>query len=138
VTDDATTLLDRRFPAEPAQLCEMRHQVVRVLEGHGLTTAAASDVALALSEAVANVVEHGYCGETGHDIRLQVLHEPGRLVLLLDDDAPCVDPETIRPRPLEELRPGGLGVHLMRAIMSDIAYLPRAGGGNRLRMTREL
>jgi anti-sigma regulatory factor (Ser/Thr protein kinase) len=135
---ETTTLLDQRFPAEPAQLCEIRHQVAQLVETQGLETDRAAEIALALSEAVANIVEHGYRGEAGHDVRLQVIREPGRLVFLLDDDAPCVDPKTIRPRPLKELRPGGLGVHLMRAIMNDVTYQPRAGGGNRLRMTREL
>jgi len=119
-------------------LCEIRRQVTRLAETEGLTATAASDVALAVSEAVANVIEHGYQGQPGLFIRLQVERESTRLVFIMDDDAPYVSPDKIAPRPLGELRPGGLGVHFMRALMNEVAYEPREGGGNRLRMAREL
>ena len=132
------TLFDEQIPAEPSQLCEIRRQVTRLAETEGLAAMAASDVALAVSEAVANVIEHGYQGQPGQFIRLQVARESARLVFVIDDDAPYVSPDNIAPRPLGELRPGGLGVHFMRALMNEVAYEPREGGGNRLRMAREL
>lgn len=135
---ESQTLFDERVPAEPAQLSEIRREVTQVARAEGLTEHAAADVALAISEAIANIIEHGYRGQANQFVRLRVSREPGRLVFVIDDDAPCVDAESIVPRPLEELRPGGLGVHFMRALMNEVAYEPREGGGNRLRMAREL
>ena len=132
------TLFDGQIPAEPSQLCEIRRRVKGIAETEGLAAMAASDVALAVSEAVANVIEHGYQGQPGRFIRLQVAREPTRLLFVIDDDAPYVSPDDIAPRPLDELRPGGLGVHFMRALMNQVTYEARQGGGNRLRMAREL
>ena len=135
---DAKTLLERSYPAEPAQLCEIRSVVTELSRRQGLSDQQAAEVALAISEAVANVVAHGYRHEPGHTVRLSITRENARLVFLIEDDAPCLEPEKIVSRPLDELRPGGLGVHFMRALMSEVSHQPLEGGGNRLRMTREL
>jgi sigma-B regulation protein RsbU (phosphoserine phosphatase) len=43
----------------------------------------------------------------------------------------------IEPRDLDDVRPGGLGVHFMREIMDEISYLPQEGDyGNILRMVK--
>ena len=138
MTRESRILMDEQIPAEPSRLSEIRRQVTRIAETEGLVGMAALDVALAVSEAVANVIKHGYRDRPGQFIRLEVAREPNQLVFIIDDDAPRVDPDKIVPRPLSELRPGGLGVHFMRALMNDVAYEPRESGGNRLRMTREL
>ncbi len=135
---ESQILMDEQIPAEPSRLSEIRHQVARIAENQGLTAVAALDVALAVSEAVANVIEHGYRGQPGRFIRIEVARQSNQLIFIIDDDAPRVNPDKIAPRPLSELRPGGLGVHFMRALMNDVAYEPRESGGNRLRMTREL
>ena len=59
------------------------------------------------------------------------------LVILLRDFADPVDAAEIEPRDLDDVRPGGLGVHFMREIMDEISYLPREGDyGNILRMVK--
>ena len=135
---DSETLLERSYPAEPAQLCEIRSAVTELSRRQGLSERQAAEVALAISEAVANIVAHGYQHRPGHTVRLSIRREGRKLVFLLDDDAPCLEPDKIVSRPLDELRPGGLGVHFMKALMNEVSYEPREGGGNRLRMTREL
>jgi sigma-B regulation protein RsbU (phosphoserine phosphatase) len=45
----------------------------------------------------------------------------------------------IHPRPLDELRPGGLGTHFIRTVMDEVAFLPPpAGAGNLLQMTKRI
>ena len=135
---ESQILMDEQIPAEPSRLSEIRHQVARIAETQGVTAVAALDVALAVSEAVANVIEHGYRGQPGRFIRIEVARLSNQLIFIIDDDAPRVNPDKIAPRPLSELRPGGLGVHFMRALMNEVVHEPLEGGGNRLRMAREL
>jgi anti-sigma regulatory factor (Ser/Thr protein kinase) len=103
----------------------------------GVSSAIAGDVALAISEACANIIEHAYRGVAGNAIRLVVALEPGRLRVVLEDDAPAVDPGAIVPRDLDDLRPGGLGVHFIRKIMNHVRVEARPEGGNRLEMSRK-
>ena len=47
-----------------------------------------------------------------------------------------VDPESIQPRDLDDIRPGGLGVHIIREVMDEVAYEKRQGPGMRLTMIK--
>ena len=60
------------------------------------------------------------------------------LEIVIEDDARQVDLDTIRSRDLEDVRPGGLGVHLITEIMDEAVYEHRAEGGMRLRMHKRL
>ena len=134
---DARVLLDERFPADAARLREVRRRLIDAAVAAGVPPPVADDVALAVSEACANIIEHAYGSAAGQSIRLVVAVEPGRLLLVLEDDAPAVDPRAIVPRDLDDLRPGGLGVHFIREIMNHVRVEARPEGGNRLEMTRE-
>ncbi|MFU8830355.1 MAG: ATP-binding protein, partial [Phycisphaerales bacterium] len=72
-------------------------------------------------------------------------HRPkaGGIKLVIEDLAQQVDPDDIRSRSLEEVRPGGLGVHIMREIMDEVRFERRApdetgdrGVGMRLTMIK--
>ena len=49
------------------------------------------------------------------------------VVQLLDNGRPVADAD-LRPRPLDEIRPGGLGVRFMRELMDDLAYIQAPAG----------
>jgi serine/threonine-protein kinase RsbW len=49
-------------PAQPASIPELRHRAVQFATGNGAGDKLASDVALAVSEAVTNVVKYAYAG----------------------------------------------------------------------------
>jgi anti-sigma regulatory factor (Ser/Thr protein kinase) len=131
-------LLQTRFAAEAGRLREVRQQVMDAAGRAGLAAEPAAEIALAISEACANIIEHGYGGRAGEAIVLTVDREPGRLVFVLEDDAPRIDPAKIVSRDLADLRPGGLGVRFMREIMSEVSYLPGPERGNRLELVKEL
>jgi sigma-B regulation protein RsbU (phosphoserine phosphatase) len=70
---------------------------------------------------------------------LTVERQGDDLVFWLRDFAPRVDPSRIRPRSLDELRPGGLGTFLIREVMDSAEFLdPPPGGGNLLRMVKRI
>jgi len=103
------------------------------------------DLVLAVDEACQNVVRHAYKGRD--DGRMVVSVErhsggnghAGRLVIEIRDDADPVDVEAVRPRELDDIRPGGLGTHLIREIMDEVDFLPSPDeGGNILRLVKTL
>ena len=96
-----------------------------------------ADLELAASEAVENIILHAY-GE-GHpgDITLAVHRLDDGLMLRIRDFAPKVDQAMIKPRPLDEVRPGGLGTHFIRAVMDDASFIPLPDGeGNLLELVK--
>jgi len=60
-------------------------------------------------------------------------------VVRLTDFAAPVDAAKIRARDLDDLRPGGLGVHFIRSLTDDCAWVPPPpGAGNVLRLVKRL
>ena len=57
---------------------------------------------------------------------------------IFEDEARQVDIDTIRSRELDDVRPGGLGVHLISEIMDDTNYEHRPEQGMRLTMKKRL
>jgi anti-sigma regulatory factor (Ser/Thr protein kinase) len=56
------------------------------------------------------------------------------LQFTLEDDGEQVDLDTIRPRELDDVRPGGLGIHLIREVMGEAIWEHLPEGGTRLTM----
>ena len=59
------------------------------------------------------------------------------LEILLSDRGPAVDPAKLRGRRLDEIKPGGLGLHFIRQSMDTVEY-QRGRGINRFRMVKYL
>lgn len=89
------------------------------------------EIVLAVDEAVTNVIRHSYLGAADQRIEVEVrsLGEIPGVEIRIRDFGPQVDPSAFRGRALDDIRPGGLGLHLMRAMMSSIAFQPAEGGG---------
>jgi anti-sigma regulatory factor (Ser/Thr protein kinase) len=95
-------------------------------------------IALGVTEALTNVMRHGYGGDTQRPIELRLQAPPGLFRVEIDDEAKFVDPSRMRSRPLEDVRPGGLGLHLMHATMDLVEYRKNAHGGTTLTLTKRL
>lgn len=124
--------LEMAITSDPVQLASVRDAGEALALRIGFSPQVAGRIALALDEALTNVIKHGYGGQRGRpiNIRLDRIEQGGRTgirVLIRDECAP-VDPSVIKGRDLDDIRPGGLGVHLMRTIMDHVDYTPRERG----------
>lgn len=120
------TTLEIRISADCAALRGVRAKVVRFAEGCGLDPTEIDELSLAVTEALANVIEHGYGGpcEKPIDIALSRVVRGGRqgVAVRVRDWADRVDPDRICGRDLDDVRPGGLGVHIIRSVMDEVTY----------------
>jgi len=91
---------------------------------------------LAVTEAMTNVIRHAYRGADDKRVDLDVTAEPGELRLDLIDYGTFIDPKYIESRPLDEVRPGGIGVHLIKSTMDRVEYTRNAHGGTTLTMVK--
>jgi sigma-B regulation protein RsbU (phosphoserine phosphatase) len=132
-------LFSTSFAAIPGQLKPMRDAVLAAVQAQGVDAELASNFVLALNEACMNVIQHAKSGSAGTQISVELLRQDGALILHVLDDAAPVDVSTVEPRALDDVRPGGLGVHFMREIMDQVEFLPPpAGFGNFLRMRKTI
>jgi anti-sigma regulatory factor (Ser/Thr protein kinase) len=130
-----------RVEAELARLAEVRQFVRSAASAAGAPEACRSDIVQAVDEAATNAIVHGYAGRPGW-IEVTAGVDDGRFVVRLEDGAPEFDPTTV-PEPDLNVppmarRPGGMGVHLMRACTDTLTHRPRPGGGNILTFVRAI
>lgn len=94
---------------------------------------------MAVDEACTNVIEHAYGGEDLGDIQITCTVEPGTCqVEVFDRGEPFVPDEIPEPRlqaTIEDLKPGGIGLHLMRQVMDTVEF-SFTDSGNRLLMIK--
>jgi anti-sigma regulatory factor (Ser/Thr protein kinase) len=138
----AVKLVELHITSDPGRLAEVREAVAKLAREVGFAQDTVDKMVLAVDEALCNVIKHGYKGEGGKPIELTFAAEPepGRagLEIRLRDYGCQVDPNAIRGRDLGEVRPGGLGVHIIRSLMDEVEYAQAEGGGMRLRMRKYL
>ena len=131
-----------RFFSSPAHLPVVRAAVEKMCELLGMSDDDAGGVVLSVDEAMTNIIKHAYKGDNGQpiDVVLTPIGEPDprALKISLSDRGEYVDPSDIRSRDLDDVRPGGLGVHIIVKCMDDVGYAPRDGGGTVLTMVKNL
>jgi len=121
------------------QLRKIRDAVREAVEPCGCSAECAADIVMAVDEACQNIIRHAYCDDPGGAIELEIERCGEELVVWLRDFAPEVDPDEVKPRALDEIRPGGLGTHLIHETMDSADFIrPESGGGNLLRMVKRI
>lgn len=130
--------LEGTLPSHPKYLPLVRAITVEAAELAGIETETARHLMLAITEAWSNVIRHAYHGAEDRRIDFRFQPLPGELVIEIEDHATWVDPSRIASRPLDQIRPGGLGVHLIQSTMDDVAYTRNAHGGTTLRLVKRV
>ena len=131
-------ILELRLAARADRLPLVRANVTAAARTCGFDDNTCEDLALAVSEACQNVIVHGYQGRDDGEMRLGLFQHERGLFVRLADDCPTLDPKTVKPRDLKDIRPGGLGTHFIAEIMDEVAYRPGPGGaGNILEMMKQ-
>ena len=136
---DAQVLLEHHLPARAENLRDMRNALRKTLDHLGIEPALRDRLVLAVDEACANIIRHAYGEQRAGGIGLRVSRIDDVLSFELTDDAPCVDPGAIRPKPLGECRAGGLGVALIDTVMDAWHFEPGTGrSGNKLVLRKRI
>ena len=132
-------ILEIRFPAKAERLTLVRALVKRAVQTVGCNDALGEKLVIAVNEACMNVIQHAYQGNSTGDIVLEIHHAGSQLRFKLVDFAAPIDLEKVKSRDLEDIRPGGLGVHFISEIMDEfkIGHLD-GGNGNYLEMKKSI
>ena len=94
---------------------------------------------MAINEACMNVMQHAYGGREDGEIIVEFWKDKGELLVRIYDFAEKVDLKGIKSRDLNEVRPGGLGVHIIHQVMDSVEYKNQTDSvGNVLEMRKQL
>jgi serine/threonine-protein kinase RsbW len=136
-------LLKLELRSNPNLLCVIRGAVERLTEAFGFSEPERRSVTRAVDEALGNVMRHAYGGRLDRPIavhfrrvrrRSKGRHDEG-LEVILCDQGPAIDKAKLCGRNLDEIRPGGLGLHFIREAMDTVEFT-RVGRTNQLRLIK--
>ncbi|MBU3741817.1 MAG: ATP-binding protein [Candidatus Kapabacteria bacterium] len=139
MTDPSPHTANTTIAAATSELAALRDFVRSHIMAAGFTDFEVNGIVLAIDEACANLIRHGYHNDasktidvivdvTGPDIRIDIL-----------DTATSFDPAVV-PRPdmhryAADRRRGGWGVAIMMRVMDAITYTPIGATGSKNRLT---
>jgi serine/threonine-protein kinase RsbW len=112
----------------------------------GLDPVVASQVELCTVEALTNVIQHGYQGQSGHLVSVVLSCGIDQVQLEVIDHGNPMPAESVEKLllgtdlfqiPNAELVESGRGLQIMHDLMDMIAYVPE-GSVNRLRLTKRI
>lgn len=138
-------LLKLQLESNPDSLTLVRATLERLAEFLHFSPSDSRSIVRSVDEALANVIRHAYAGKTGLPIavtcrRLRI-EDHGRtklgIEILLEDSGNSPDLTKVTGRSLDEIRPGGLGLHFIRQSMDHVQF-SRTEGKNQLRLVKYL
>jgi sigma-B regulation protein RsbU (phosphoserine phosphatase) len=133
------TLLKMQFPGKADRLKLVRGTVAETAKLCGCTPDDIQSIVIAVDEACQNIIRHAYGKTREGDIILEIRRRGDDIMIFLRDFADPVDVSKIKPRELDDIRPGGLGTHFIRELMDEVEFLsPPPDGGNILRMIKKI
>jgi anti-sigma regulatory factor (Ser/Thr protein kinase) len=131
-------MIEIRITSHPRFLIIVRAVVGQLCRMASCPEAEQRKVVLAVDEACANIIKHTYHGDESQTIDILCKCHDGKMEIVLRDCGPPIDADCLQPRDLDDVRPGGLGLHFIRSIMDEVSYGYEKGCGNVLRMVKNL
>jgi serine/threonine-protein kinase RsbW len=138
-------LLRLEVPSNPEILCVVRSAVMCLTQEMGFAAEQCRGLTRAVDEALANIIRHAYHDRPGQPIELLCRRvqdrtggklRPGLEIVLVDDGA-AADRKKLCGRSLDDVRPGGLGLHFIQHGV-DVMQYTRQAHRNRLRLVKYL
>jgi len=131
---ERTHLLSRADKLKP-----VRASIREMATAQGCSPENLDCLVMAINEACMNIIQHAYHGDENGEIILEFYRDGDVLIIRIHDFAEKVDKDTIKSRDLEEIRPGGLGVHFIHQVMDVVEYKDREDEpGNMLEMRKTI
>lgn len=116
------------YASDPLRLREARRWLGRLALEAGVPSGAAHDLAVAFSEAAANVHRHAYGGRRNGRVDVRVAIDDERVVLTLEHDGERFDPARYEPPDLARPAESGYGMYLIASLVDEVSFVGTSTG----------
>mgnify|MGYP001255875099 FL=1 len=115
--------MKKSYPATLSNLKKIRATIKDFLKIYEVDLKIIKNIQLAVDEAVTNIIKHAYKGENKNNIIKIELEFKNKIFLIhLYDNGIKVDKKNIKPRSLDNIKPGGLGSYFINEIMDEVKW----------------
>lgn len=133
-----------KLPANSENLDIIRKFISGIAENMGFSEEEIYQIELAVDEACSNVIRHAYVGRDNEKdgILVTVKTKPKQIVISITDTGVGFNPNSIKTPNMDEylkrMKPGGLGLHLIKTLMDEVSFRIKPGVRNEVKMTKTL
>ena len=124
--------------SHPKSLKRIRSLMADITSKTGLSKEDAGSIILAVDEACSNIIRHSYENDYNRKIDIAVILETNSLTISIIDDGIKFDINSIEPRDTSLLKPGGLGIYIIKQVMDTVEYSRTSKGFNKIKMVKKL
>lgn len=124
--------------SDPKYLKILRCAIYHLSKVCGFSNQLCNSITLAVSEAAANIIKHAYQNKKDQPIFMNCKILDDRLEIILKDSGIKADIQKIKSRELDDVRPGGLGVHIIKSTMDIVVFDNSLKEGNKLTLAKYL
>jgi serine/threonine-protein kinase RsbW len=124
------------LPSDLARVAQARDCVLQVCQSTGIELAEAQGFALAVHEALTNVIRHAHRNSPEAALELRCFSKLDSVEVHILDEGEPFDVTAVPHLDPAELRVGGRGVFLMRTLADEISCERRGERGNLLRLVK--
>ncbi|MFQ5443162.1 MAG: ATP-binding protein [Nitrospinales bacterium] len=133
-----TIPLQLTIPSHSKYLSLTRNVLLQFLSANQVPDKLARKIVLCVDEACANIIKYSYDRNPEGPIEMSFSLENSDFVAKIRDYGKQCDVEKIKPRNLENIRPGGLGTHFIFEIMDKVEYCTKRETGTLLTMSKKI
>ena len=127
------------FLSRPDRLKPLRNFVRAFAKKNNCCDESLDCIVRSINEACMNVMQHAYNEKQDEEIIIEFWEDNKDILIKIYDFAKTVDIEGIKSRDLWDIRPGGLGVHLINQSMDCVEYKHTSNEkGNVLEMRKKI
>ena len=124
------------IPSDLRMLSVARAFIEAICQTEDMDRNTIHNIVLAMGEAVTNIIRHGHRENPEASVQISCRIDRDLVEILLLDEADPFDLAAVPYKDPGELRVGGRGVYLMRALMDELSCQPLGARGNALRMVK--
>ncbi len=106
----------------PSQMATIRSQIRNSATAFGFKDEMVEHLVLAVDEACTNIIRHAYDGRNDGKIEVDILNHEDIWEVRLRDYGKRFDPFHLKGRPLNRVKPGGLGLFFIKQTFDDIHF----------------
>ncbi len=126
------TTVSIQIMSDPRYLSLLREVTGRFCMISGIDDQTTGRIKLAVDEACSNVIKYAYHGDRSKRIGVKYECSKKQFSVVIEDSGEKADPENIKGRDLEDVRPGGLGLHFIKRVFDRVEFDAGKVKGNRL------
>ncbi|MDP3147652.1 MAG: ATP-binding protein [Ignavibacteria bacterium] len=124
----------------PEEVSKAIYQFLSFCNEEKISLASIYKLRLAMEEILVNIINYSFQDKNQHELLIRINSSADNLTMEFIDDGIAFDPLTVpdpQDIPLEQRKPGGVGIYLVKTMM-DVFKYKRIDGNNILTVSKKI